>query len=61
MIRPTPAPMKEIEAIYMQSATGVTASNGSMTLRGLSPSILYFSDRPERVVGHVTPKQFVDL
>ena len=31
-----------------------------MTLVGASPSTMYFSDRPERVVGHMTTEQFVE-
>jgi hypothetical protein len=30
-------------------------------LRGITPSTLYFSDRPQRVVGHMTTVDFVDL
>lgn len=49
-----------IEEMFVQLAKGVTATNTSMTLVGASPSTLYFSDRPERVVGHMTTQQFVD-
>src|SRR5262245_11347818 len=49
-----------IEEMFVQVAQGATTANGSMTLRGCSPSTLYFSDRPERVVGHMTTEQFVD-
>ena len=43
-----------IEEMFVQVAKRATVSNGSMTLVGASPSTLYFSDRPERVVGHMT-------
>jgi hypothetical protein len=49
-----------IEEMFVQVARGATTSNGSMTLRSCSPSTLYFSDRPERVVGHMTTEQFVE-
>jgi hypothetical protein len=49
-----------IEEMFVQLATGVRSAEGSMTLVGASPSTLYFSDRPERVVGHMTSQQFVD-
>ena len=49
-----------IEEMFVQVAKGLTAANGSMTLVGASPSTLYFSDRPERVVGHMTTQQFVE-
>ena len=46
--------------MFVQVAKGATVSDGSMTLVGASPSTLYFSDRPERVVGHMTTEQFVE-
>ena len=57
--QPTAQP-DEFEALYVQSAQGVTSANGSMTLQGLAPSTLMFSDRPERIVGHLTSAQFVE-
>ena len=50
-----------IEEMFVQIAKGATVANGSMTLVGASPSTLYFSDRPERVVGHMTTAQFVGV
>jgi hypothetical protein len=53
-------PPDDFEALYVQSAKGMTSSAGSLTLHGLAPSTLMFSDRPERIVGHVTAAQFVE-
>lgn len=33
----------------------------SLTLEGIAPSTLFFSDRPDRVVGHVSAQDFVGL
>jgi 1-aminocyclopropane-1-carboxylate deaminase len=30
-------------------------------VRGITPSTLYFSDRPQRIVGHISTTDFVDL
>jgi hypothetical protein len=49
-----------IEEMFVQLAQGSSSSDGRLTLIGLSPSTLYFSDRPERVVGHMTTDQFID-
>ena len=49
-----------IEEMFVQVAKGSTSQGGTLTLTGVSPSTLYFSDRPERVVGHMTTRQFVD-
>jgi len=50
----------KIEALFVQSAHGMTSSDGSVTFHGLSHSTLFFSDRPQRVVGHMSSKKFVD-
>jgi hypothetical protein len=49
-----------IEEMFVQVANGSESTTGELTLTGLSPSTLYFSDRPERIVGHMTTAQFVD-
>jgi hypothetical protein len=50
----------EIEALFVQSARRVTSSPAALTLHDLAPSTLMFSDRPQRIVGHLTTKQFVE-
>ena len=50
----------EFEALYVQSARGLVSDGVAFTLRGIAPSTLMFSDRPERIVGHLTSAQFVD-
>ena len=49
------------ESMFVQTAQGIERSGGTLTLRGITPSTLYFSDRPQRVVGHMTTADFVDL
>jgi len=50
----------QIEALFVQSAHGLTTSKGSVTFHGLAHATIFFSDRPPRVVGHLTSKKFVD-
>lgn len=50
----------ELEALFVQSAQRITSGDGAFTLHDLAPSTLMFSDRPERIVGHLTVEQFVD-
>lgn len=45
----------------MHTARSVFGDGGTLTLHGLTPSTLWFSDRPERVVGHMTTSQFVEM
>ncbi len=49
------------ESMFVQTAEGVDSDGQSLTLRGVTPSTLYFSDRPKRVVGHLSIADFVDL
>ncbi len=52
--------LADIEAMFVQTARGMTTGTDSVTLHGLGPATLFFSDRPQRVVGHLTSRQFVD-
>jgi hypothetical protein len=56
----TEAQVENIEALFVQSAHGLTSSNGSVTFHGLAHATLFFADRPQRVVGHLTSRKFVD-
>jgi hypothetical protein len=49
----------EIEAMFVQSARGLTSGDGTLTLHGLGHATLFFADRPERIVGHLSTKSFV--
>jgi len=52
--------VESIEALFVQSARGMTTNNGSVTFHGLAHSTLFFADRPQRVVGHLSSRKFVD-
>ena len=56
----TQASVEQIEEMYVQSAAAVEFRDSSLTLRGISPAVLFFADRPEREVGHVSCEEFVD-
>lgn len=53
--------LEEIEAMFVQAAPEAAVEGGVLTLHDVSRSTLYFSDRPQRVVGHVTSEMFIDL
>jgi hypothetical protein len=56
--------IEELEAeqsMFVQTAQGITRMDGTLTLNGVTASTLYFSDRPQRVVGHMATTDFVDL
>ncbi|MGX7678506.1 hypothetical protein ACSMXN_06385 [Jatrophihabitans sp. DSM 45814] len=54
--------LEDIEALFVQSA-GSLSSDGekTITLHGLSPSTIYFADRPQREVGHISTRRFIEL
>ncbi len=52
--------LENIEALFVQSAHGLTTSKGSVTFHGLAHATIFFSDRPQRVVGHLSSRKFVD-
>ena len=47
------AELQAEESMFVQTAQSIAGGDGMVTLRGVSPSTLYFSDRPQRVVGHM--------
>jgi hypothetical protein len=49
------------ESMFVQTAQGIDSDGSTLTLRGITPSTLYFADRPKRDVGHMTTLDFVDL
>ncbi|HYB27709.1 MAG TPA: hypothetical protein VEF89_13900 [Solirubrobacteraceae bacterium] len=49
------------ESMFVQTAQGITSDGTTLTLNGVTPSTLYFSDRPQRVVGHMATSDFVEL
>jgi hypothetical protein len=53
--------LEEMSAMFVQSAHEMSFDGERLTLHGLAPATLFFSDRPERAVGHLTPRQFVEL
>ena len=52
--------LEDIQALFAQTAREMTTDGDQVTFHGASPSTLYFSDRPQRVVGHLTTKKFVE-
>ena len=47
------------EWLFVQTAESVTLADGVLTLQGVSPATLFFSDRPERISAHGLTSQFV--
>jgi hypothetical protein len=45
--------------LFVQSAARTRYANGRLTLAGVSPVTVLFSDRPERIAGHMTTADFI--
>ena len=50
----------EIEALFVQTSHGMSYENDRLTMHTLAPTTLFFSDRPDRVTGHISSQEFVD-
>jgi hypothetical protein len=53
--------VERVDALFVQSATGFSSYDRTITLHGLADSTLYLSDFPRREVGHLHSQRFVDL
>ena len=49
------------QSMFVQTANAITSDGTTLTLKEVTPATLYFSDRPKRIVGHLTTVDFVDL
>jgi hypothetical protein len=50
---------KMADFLFVQNARGITYGDGKLTLKGVNPATVMFSDRPERVAGHMSTARFV--
>ncbi len=57
----TPAVKQKVELLFVQNSRGVAIDKdkGTLTLKGVSPTTLWFSDRPVRMAGHFNMKDYL--
>jgi len=57
----TPSVHQKVELLFVQNARGVAIDKdkGTLTLKGVSPTTLWFSDRPVRMAGHYNMKEYL--
>ena len=58
-LRAALAQAKEGDFLFVQSAKSMTYDKGKLTLRGVSPVTIFFTDRPERIAGNMPTRVFV--
>jgi len=49
-----------VQELFVQTAHGAEHTDGRLVLRNVAPSTLFFSDRPQRIVGHLSTEEFVE-
>jgi hypothetical protein len=59
----TPAVKEKVELLLVQNSRDVTIDKdkGTLTLKGVSPTTLFFSDRPVRMAGHFNKEDYLKL
>ena len=59
---PAAAPVMA-QLLFVQGAAGVELGAGgrTLTLKGLSPTTLFFSDRPVRIAGHYRTEEYLQF
>lgn len=58
-LSPARAQTGQGEFLFVQSAKSMTYEKGRLTLHGVNPVTVFFSDRPERIAGNMTTQAFV--
>src|SRR5262245_36110468 len=59
-----PAGQQKVQLLFVQNSAGVVIDKGkgTLTLKQVSPSTLFFADRPVRLAGHYhTKEEFLRL
>ena len=51
--------LKGVQMLFVQNAKDVVMEKGRLTLIGVSPTTIFFSDRPKRIAGHMYTEDFV--
>jgi hypothetical protein len=52
---------KKADLLFVQNAKGIAVEGGKLTLKGISPTVLFFTDRPDRIAGHMTNDRYLQL
>ena len=50
---------QKTQLLFVQSAGSMSFSDGVLTLKDVAPLTIFFSDRPQRVAGHMPTKSFM--
>ena len=57
----TPPTTGKVQMLFVQNANHVELNNNKLILKGMSPITLFFSDRPDRIAGHMPTADILPL
>ena len=52
---------KKADLLFVQTASDVRLDGGKFILKGISPTVLFFTDRPERIAGNMKNDRYLKL
>jgi hypothetical protein len=52
---------KKADLLFVHNAKHIAVVDGKLVLKGISPTVLFFTDRPERIAGHMTNERYLTL
>ena len=52
---------KKADLLFVHNANHIAVADGKLILKGISPTVLFFTDRPERIAGHMTNERYLKL
>lgn len=50
---------EKVQYLFVQTADRISSRDDQLTLHGVGPTTLFFSDRPERITGHGATEEWV--
>ena len=50
----------ETQLLFVQNAKGVDIRDTRLSMIGISPTTIFFADRPKRIAGHMQTKDFIE-
>jgi hypothetical protein len=50
---------EECNALFVHNAREVLLKGDTLTMKGISPSVIFFCDRPQRFAGHLSVEEFL--
>jgi hypothetical protein len=52
---------KKADLLFVQNAKDVAIDGEKLVLKGVGPTVLFFTDRPNRIAGHMTNERYLQL